>query len=55
MEIQQFAEQLEQEANSSPLMESLKALRTCSLEQLQDQMKRGLWLEWTIWYDEGLA
>ena len=53
MEIHQFAEQLKQKANPSPLMKALEALRTCNLDQLRDHMKGEMFGAW--WQGDDLA
>ncbi|HSF41230.1 MAG TPA: hypothetical protein VLT87_15640, partial [Thermoanaerobaculia bacterium] len=45
MTIQQFAEEMKEQGNRSPLLEALQTLRTFSREQIKDTDPVG-WAEW---------
>lgn len=51
MTIQQFANQLQQGEDLSPLVAALQAIRSCDLDQLREP--EGLQCGWVVWEDDG--
>lgn len=51
MTIQQFADQLQQGEDQSPLLAALQSIRSYDLDQLRDP--KGLQCGWVVWEDGG--
>ncbi len=51
MTIQQFAKQLQQGEDLSPLLFALQSIRSRDLDQLKDS--NGLQCGWVVWEDDG--
>lgn len=51
MTIQQFANQLQQKEDLSPLLAALQSVSSCDLDQMKES--NGLQCGWVVWEDDG--